>query len=353
LGIGAGMDCSGMRLFDVAINDKIVLKDLDIWKEAGTNTVLKKIVHTMVRDGRLVISFPHSKSGQAIISAIAVASKKEMAMPANVQTLLTQVMGPARASTWLDIGDKQYSDKEIKFSALPAALFGGGWLQFSGNTVTAPVSFRTNADADVFVGIPEGADRTTGPKDFEFTHAEIETDESGGKKYSVYRKRYSSNSIVQLPPAEKQAMMYPVIIVPVNNMQPAYDLKPVVSYRSNLVVETKQLQKEMINGKDVTVIKTNDAITVDWPVQIGAADMYSITVKYYNPRGQEIKATVQLTGAGGTMMLEEPIGFSFTKAGKWNTVTFNTHTMINAGNYTIKLIFKDAEGLALNGIDIQ
>ena len=42
LGIGGGMKASGMRLFDVAINGKTVLNDLDIWNEAGTNAALKK-----------------------------------------------------------------------------------------------------------------------------------------------------------------------------------------------------------------------------------------------------------------------------------------------------------------------
>ncbi|RYZ33945.1 MAG: DUF4982 domain-containing protein, partial [Sphingobacteriales bacterium] len=35
LGTGGGVDATGWRLFDVAVNDKIVLKDVDIWKEVG------------------------------------------------------------------------------------------------------------------------------------------------------------------------------------------------------------------------------------------------------------------------------------------------------------------------------
>jgi hypothetical protein len=41
-GVGGGIDCSGFRLFDVAVNDNVVLKNLDIWKEAGSSTALKK-----------------------------------------------------------------------------------------------------------------------------------------------------------------------------------------------------------------------------------------------------------------------------------------------------------------------
>ena len=78
LGIGGGMNAKGMRLFDVAINGKIVLKDLDIWSEAGTNTVLKKTVKVKTTGGKMIISFPETKVGQAVISAIAIASIDKM-----------------------------------------------------------------------------------------------------------------------------------------------------------------------------------------------------------------------------------------------------------------------------------
>src|SRR5213075_104298 len=72
LGIGGGINAKGMRLFDVAVNNKTVIKDLDIWNEVGSNTVLKKTAKTRVVNGKLEISFPESKAGQAIISAIAI-----------------------------------------------------------------------------------------------------------------------------------------------------------------------------------------------------------------------------------------------------------------------------------------
>ncbi len=67
-------DCEGLRIFDVAINDSVVLNDLDIWAESGHDGALKKVVYATVKGGKLVISFPEVKAGQAIISAIAIAS---------------------------------------------------------------------------------------------------------------------------------------------------------------------------------------------------------------------------------------------------------------------------------------
>ncbi len=70
-----GGDAKRWRLFDVAINDAIVLRDVDLWSEAGYVHGVKKVVTARARDGRLVISFPRVASYQAVISAIAIATR--------------------------------------------------------------------------------------------------------------------------------------------------------------------------------------------------------------------------------------------------------------------------------------
>ena len=74
-GGGVGTDCEGLRIFDVAVNGKTVIDDLDIWAEAGHDGALKKVVDAEVKGGKLIIDFPEVKAGQAVISAIAIASK--------------------------------------------------------------------------------------------------------------------------------------------------------------------------------------------------------------------------------------------------------------------------------------
>ena len=69
-----GTDCEGLRIFDVAVNGTTVIDDLDIWAEAGHDKVLKKVIDVDVTDGRLDLTFPEVKAGQALLSAIAVAS---------------------------------------------------------------------------------------------------------------------------------------------------------------------------------------------------------------------------------------------------------------------------------------
>lgn len=75
---GAGIDCEGERIFDVAINDSVVVDDLDLWAEAGFAGACKKVVDIKVKGGLLTVSFPEVKVGEAIISAIAIAVKGEI-----------------------------------------------------------------------------------------------------------------------------------------------------------------------------------------------------------------------------------------------------------------------------------
>lgn len=94
-GTGGSIDCQGLRIFDVAVNDAICINDLDIWTEVGTDTAYKKVVNATIDGGSLEITFPEVKAGQALISAIAIASLDEMIKPAPPS--------PAKGWSWENI----------------------------------------------------------------------------------------------------------------------------------------------------------------------------------------------------------------------------------------------------------
>ncbi len=81
-----GGDAAGWRLFDVAVNGETLLRDVDLWREAGYATAVKKVVTARARDGRLVIGFPRVASYQAVISAVAIATLDPAARPPVPQT---------------------------------------------------------------------------------------------------------------------------------------------------------------------------------------------------------------------------------------------------------------------------
>lgn len=344
LGVGGGMNAAGMRLFDVAINDKTVLKDIDLWKEAGTHTAVKLSVKTTITGGRMKISFPQTKAGQAIISGIAIASTKPVTQPAPAYERVN-TNTKSELLSWLDIGDKVYTNKPVRFQSLPPALFGADWIRSKeGN---APIQFTINEAADIFVAMDTAHTKAMG---YENTQTMLTTGENGGTHYPVFRKRVEKGMTVDIPHTWQPAL---VAIVPVSAMQPAFDLKPVTAYRTNVAILHRGVEKELINGRECAVVKTNDPTMIEWPVQTGVADIYSITVKYFYPLEKTIQAKVQLTGPGEVLMQEETIDIGFTRPGKWNTVSFTTSSMINAGNYKVKLITKEGKELAVSGIEIQ
>ena len=103
-GGSASTDCEGLRIFDVAVNDSVVLDDLDIWAESGHDGVCKKIVYTTVKGGMLKIHFPEVKAGQALISGIAIASTDQELKPK---------IFPASGWSW-EKADKEVMEKTPK-----------------------------------------------------------------------------------------------------------------------------------------------------------------------------------------------------------------------------------------------
>ncbi len=82
-------DYEGWRLFDVAVNDSTVLHDIDIWSQVGYGRVYKRTINFHNDTDHIKISFPKVKSGQAIISAIAIANLKTT-QPQNRKTAKPQ-----------------------------------------------------------------------------------------------------------------------------------------------------------------------------------------------------------------------------------------------------------------------
>lgn len=112
---GAGIDCEGERIFDVAINDSVVVDDLDLWAEAGFAGACKKVVDIKVKGGLLTVSFPEVKVGEAIISAIAIAAKGEIgdAEKWNVAVKSSKPESGMSKTYWADL-DKDVVEKYPK-----------------------------------------------------------------------------------------------------------------------------------------------------------------------------------------------------------------------------------------------
>lgn len=360
LGTGGGMDCTGMRIFDVAVNGEVVLNDLDIWKEVGHDAVLKKTVTAKVKGGQLIISFPEVKSGQALISAIAIATSNKAAVPAEPSKSIVQNLPVAGGDekwsiqTWMDTGMKQYEDSEVKFVSLPSNLYGAEWIR----TSIVPVNsgsryFNVAEEADVFLAIDEsGRYLPEMLEGFEDTKTFIVNSED--RRYRVHRKRFNKGDRVSIG-SMLSGQMYTIALLPASKLEPAHDLKKVVSYKA---VDAKfigsGLMKKVLMGRERVMFTKQSGDVLEFTMITGVADTYSLTVKYHNPFQKTLKAKIEVLAADGTLMKKaESFVLAPTKEGKWNYFTTNTGTMINAGTYKVRIIADDMAGVSMDALDVQ
>ncbi|HUC82216.1 MAG TPA: malectin domain-containing carbohydrate-binding protein [Flavisolibacter sp.] len=358
LGTGGGMDATGWRLFDVAVNDKIVLKDVDIWKEVGHDGALKKTVKATVKGGVLTVSFPRVAAGQAVISAIAIATLNKNAKPALASPTLIENFSTTSLPDWkvkqsLNIGDEQFGFGKIRFHYLPSFLFGTEWLQTQPIMPTIfgniKASFTVTEAADVYVAYqlvkPEWLQ--------DFTDTKDSVVNSEGTVYKLYKKRAAKGEKIVLEVS--QSDLYSVFAQPASNIEPAYDLKPVTSYKADVAsLKGPGLKKGQVDGKDRAIFETASPENVlEWSMTTGVADIYSLTVSYHNPHQKVLHGRLQFFAADGTLMKEEAVEFTPTRVGKSNYITTNTGSMINAGHYKVRLTAPDAAGLSVNALDVQ
>lgn len=70
-GVGHTADCSGWRLFDVAVNGVAVENDLDVWEAAnGHHRALVREYSVEAAEEILSVTFPYVRSGQALVFGI-------------------------------------------------------------------------------------------------------------------------------------------------------------------------------------------------------------------------------------------------------------------------------------------
>ncbi|WP_245224614.1 malectin domain-containing carbohydrate-binding protein, partial [Pedobacter ginsenosidimutans] len=342
LGIGGGFDAKAMRLFDVALNGKTVIKDLDIWKEAGSNTLLKKTVKTSIKGGFLDINFPDVKVGQAVISGIAIASLNQKIKPApESNSLLTKIKN-AELNSWLDIGDEQFKGEKSAFTHLPSNLYGAEWLKASRGQES--IEFTATDSVDTFIALNKNSSI---PQGFENTKTTLSN--SNNETFDLYRKRLAPNERIIFD--NRVATLF---VLPITHLQPAYDLKTTTTYKAtDGILEGKDITKAVLMDKQRVIFSAANEGSLTWNISVGVADTYSLTIKYHNPSDQPLKAKLEFLSADGTLMKTEMVEFAPTKTGKWNYLSTNTGSMINAGTYKLKLIATETKGLAVDALDVQ
>lgn len=355
LGTGGGMDATGFRLFDVAINHQTVIHHLDIWKESGHDGALKKTVMAKITGGTLTISFPKITAGQALISAIAIASKDLKLKAASPPLPVFSFMGShedLEIRDWLSAGDEIYFNDHESFLSLDPMVFGAQWIKAEKKLLKADLNLVFNEDADLFLGLDSSIQaKAFGFDGFEKTGRFIST--TGGNTYALYKKRFKKGALFKL--TSMQEKLSPVLAIPASSMEPAYDLKTAINYKAvNASLAGPGIKAGKVDGKDRVIFEqASPQNQIEWKISVGVADIYSLTISYNNPTSKILKGKLQILSADGTQMKEERVEFTPTREGKNNYISTNTGNMINAGHYLVRLTAPDAAGLNVNAVDVQ
>jgi hypothetical protein len=356
-GTGGGMDYTGWRLFDVAVNGETKIKNLDIWKEAGYACALKKTITAHITSGKISISFPNVLAGEAIISAVAISTLngKVHAVPNN-SGIITHLKsaGGWTLQSWMDVGQKQYVNTDISFSNLPSVLFGADWICTDPADNKQFASFNVTADADVFVAMDTApSQRPEWLSDYEVTGLYIENDANGGHKLPVYRKRFKKDGMVQLG-ANKGRYIYTAAVLPVTTLEPATDLRKTISYKAEIAdIQGDGINRDTLAGKKVIRFEKEEGGMASFAITPGVADLYALRIKYYNSTDKTFTAKMKLLAADGTVMKEENLNFKPVAKNKSGMVATTTGTSINAGNYKLVIRGEKCAGLYISGIEMQ
>ncbi|MEP6805801.1 MAG: malectin, partial [Flavobacterium sp.] len=354
-GTGGGLDCKGWRLFDVAINDNIVLKDFDIWEEVGHDKVLKKTFVVKSKNGKITISFPNVKVGQAIISAIAIATKNKNVKPANesaknIQNVVldSPIKKEYKVASWLDYNSRQYSDAEVVFTQLPSEVFGADYLQFSSKSKSKG-SFTVKEDSDVYVLIDK---KTTTQFSWlsDYKKSEEIAKNSNNVEFAIFSRKVKKGEKVLF---DNSATISSIIVVPIYDMGEKDDSRPIVILEAE---NAKTTGSDIVKGnfKKADYIeftkKTNNSI--EFEVKPGVAGIYLMRFKFMNKNETPLKVHFKMEDAYGIMMRNDTIEF-FPSPEKWKVLNTTSGGYINAGTYKITLEGEDLKGLMLDSFEFQ
>jgi hypothetical protein len=314
-----GIDATGWRLFDVAVNGRTALRDLDIFQEAGFNHALKKVVHATVTDGHVVVDFPRVAAGQAVISAIAISTAKgHPAKPESGTDLI--VTADATVHSFLDNSDALANG--AAWSQLPPELFDSDWLE--GKSVTVRVA------ADLYLAMSQNAAIPEGWSDAKLTAMTVGKDV---KTVRFLTRKASAGETVTLSAAA------PVLV---RRRLPSPYAPGVFTFSKTvglIEAETAQIDNGSIETKikgygGAAYVQLKDGVSsLTWSYSAGVAARHALTIRYRT--GQAVTGKITLTDESGIAAVELPV--SLTPGEDWQTMTVETPTLINAGTYRITL----------------
>lgn len=325
-----GIDATGWRVFDVAVNGRTVIKDLDIFKEAGFAHALKKVVRARSRDGKLVISFPHVEVGEAEISAIAVRHAGAVAVPPTPtgSDLIAAAPGGA-VRTFLDNGDAMASGGH--WSRLAIELLDSDWV----DAKAGPYAVTPRVDADLYRPVAKDAPLPAGWSETAFTAARIDAGAVTPLRFVTRRAAAGGGVTISDGPVLVRRHL------PSPYAPGAFSFKKItdVFEAEKASFGDGRLQTALKGYGGAGYIAFGDGpAVVSWTIETGLAGRHSLSLRYQLPPGAAARdGRLQVIDASGIVQADLAVTLTPGAAGDWQEVTVETPGSINAGDYKVTL----------------
>ncbi|HMQ45762.1 MAG TPA: glycoside hydrolase family 2, partial [Mariniflexile sp.] len=329
-----------------------------IWSEVGHDTALKKVVHAKSENGKLKISFPNLASGQAIISAIAIATKDitvKPAKPSPKNILDVSATVAFELGSWLDTNSKQYLNANVQFNKLPSELFGADYIRFSNSAKTdVSGSFISKENATVYV-ILDSKINETWPWLIGLEKLPDTIQNSKGNQFQLLKKQVKKGEKVTFGPQghQENKNMFSIVVVPVYVMGEEQEERTVLKLEAEIAKTTGTgIKKAFFKGSDYIEFTENTKNSITFTVNPGVANIYLMRYRFMNLHTAPIKVRLTIEDANGTLLKNDEIEFPMAHE-KWRILNTTTGGYINAGTYKIALEPHPMKGLRLESFEFQ
>ncbi|WBL24652.1 malectin domain-containing carbohydrate-binding protein [Zunongwangia sp. HGR-M22] len=347
-GTGGGLNCTNWRNFDVAINDNTVLKGLDIWKEAGHDSALKKTVSATVKNGEMVISFPKVTSGQAVISAIAIRGEEQTPAKPSAGNFQNITSENAQKKTWMDIGQKQYTDSDTEWTELPYQFFGAEWISFSSENSNLSGFFELKETSSVYV--LSDTDTLDKPSWMQsFTKIGGKAKNSDGKNFHVYLDTIYKKQTFNF--GKEDISDFSIVAVPIYKMGEGEESRPSVKFEAEAALFSGDSIKNF-KDSDYVDFGNKSPASIEWKVSTGLAGIHLMRFRYMNVSDKPIDVKFEIIAPNGAIVRNDQITFPIRDE-KWKILNTTTGGYINAGTYTIRISAESLKGLWLESFEFQ
>jgi beta-galactosidase len=337
----------------VAINDRTVVDDLDIFAEAGFGKALVRSVTAEVTDGTIRIGFPEVKAGQAIVAGIAIVpigGRKGAEFPEQALTsdLVAQLDGPDVAlDRFVDNGRKAMG--EARWTRLPYMLLDSDAIRRTGSSGAVTLTPRVDVrlyQARTGDSVPAGWQPTDYRAGMILPATGVLTPVSFVERQLKAGQQITFSS--DLPVLVRRALSSPYAP---GNFSFAKDRTLFEAEAEGVAIRGGQVANALRghSGPGYVQLDGKAAGEVSWTVETGAAARRKATIRYQ--AGTLRNGELVLVDVSGIAVVRMPV--RFPAAGDWSDISIETPGFVNAGTYRLVLQLPAGSVVAVDSLRFE